>query len=137
MFLPLLILLFLAMPLIELALLLKVGSAIGPAATITLVVVTGILGAALARAQGFAVINRVRQELSAGRLPASEMVDGLLIFIGGLVLLTPGLITDALGFSLLIPWVRSGVKLLMSRKFSAMVVVQKRAPLAKDDVIDI
>lgn len=108
---------FVAIPLIELALLIKVGQWIGPIPTILLVIVTGILGASLARWQGFLVYNRIQQELNAGRMPTRDMVDGLLILVGGIVLLTPGLLTDLCGFALLLPPVRSQIRKGLQKKF--------------------
>ncbi|MCB0292521.1 MAG: FxsA family protein, partial [Calditrichaeota bacterium] len=101
-----LLFLFIAIPLAELALLVKLGEVLGFWPTIGLVIVTGILGASLAKAQGFMIYARIQQELAAGRMPTGELLDGLLILIGGIVLLTPGLLTDLCGFALLIPPLR-------------------------------
>lgn len=118
---PKLLVLFIGLPLLELAILVKLGEVIGFWPTIGVVIVTGILGASLARAQGFMVYTRIQSELAAGRIPAGELVDGLLILIGGIVLLTPGLLTDLFGFALLIPWMRVFFKGWLQRKFSGMV----------------
>jgi UPF0716 protein FxsA len=118
---PKLLLLFIALPLLELAILVKLGEVIGFWPTIGLVVITGILGASLAWAQGFMIYTRIQSELAAGRIPTGELVDGLLILIGGIVLLTPGLLTDLFGFALLIPWIRVLFKQWLQRKFSGMV----------------
>jgi len=99
-------LLFVLVPLIELALLIQMGRWVGVLPTVALVIFTGILGAALARLQGLATLARFQQALAAGRLPHREMVEGLLILVAGAVLLTPGLLTDATGFLLLVPPVR-------------------------------
>jgi UPF0716 protein FxsA len=104
-----LLLLFILAPLIELALLVYVGTLIGPWYTILIVVATGILGAVLAKRQGTAIVNRIRSSLQQDMLPSGELFAGALIFIGGLVLLTPGIITDILGFALLIPQTRQAV----------------------------
>ncbi len=109
--------LFVAMPLIEIALLVKLGEVAGFWPTIFLVIFTGILGATLARKQGWQTYQKIQQELAQGRMPASQLLDGLLILIGGIVLLTPGLITDTLGFLLLIPLARNGVKNYLRRHF--------------------
>ena len=98
-----LFLLFTLVPLTELFLLIEIGRRVGPVPTVALVVGTGALGAWLARAQGLATLRRVRQEWGAGRVPAEALLDGLLILLAGAVLLTPGLLTDLLGFSLLVP----------------------------------
>ena len=98
-----LLILFTVVPLIELALLIKLGNLIGLWPTISIVIVTGVLGAALARNQGTRTVVAIRAELAEGRAPTESLLNGLLILVGGVVLLTPGLLTDLLGFSLLIP----------------------------------
>ena len=95
--------LFVLVPLAELALLLQVGRWIGVAGTIALVAVTGILGAVLARRQGARAWRELQEELRGGRVPGRALLDGLLILIGAITLLTPGLLTDTLGFLLLLP----------------------------------
>lgn len=129
-----LILLFVGLPLIELALLIKVGTVVGAAATILLVVLTGVLGATLARRQGLRTYMRIQEELHAGRLPGNEMMDGLLILIGGIVLLTPGLLTDLLGFSLLVPAFRRAVRQFLRKR---MVVIAKQHRQGPHVVIDV
>ncbi|HEB58101.1 MAG TPA: FxsA family protein [Gammaproteobacteria bacterium] len=103
---PILLVLFLLVPLLEIYLLIKVGSHIGAFNTIVLVVATAIGGAALLRLQGLATLTRVRQEMEAGVLPAMPMLEGVLLVFAGALLLTPGFFTDALGFLLLIPPLR-------------------------------
>lgn len=105
-----LILLFIGIPLIELSLFLTIGNRIGPGATIAIVILTGILGAYLTRQQGLRTLQRYRESMNAGKLPHEEVVEGLMILIAGGVLLTPGFLTDAIGFSLLIPPVRSALR---------------------------
>lgn len=105
-----LLVLFVVVPLLELALLVWVGQRVGILATIALVGVTGILGAALARHQGLATLERFRRNLEQGTLPHRELVDGILILLAAAVLLTPGLLTDAAGFSLLVPPVRRRIR---------------------------
>lgn len=107
--------LFILVPLLELYLLIKLGSHIGGPATIAIVVVTGLIGAGLARSQGLKVMGEVRGSLAAGEMPADAIVDGLLILVAGAVLLTPGLLTDALGFFLLIPRGRRAVRSVARR----------------------
>ena len=109
MFLRLLIL-FTVVPLVELALLIKLGNVIGLWPTIFIVIGTGVLGAALARSQGTQVISAIRAEVAEGRPPTEGLLNGLLVLVGGVVLLTPGLLTDLLGFSLLIPFTRNWFK---------------------------
>jgi UPF0716 protein FxsA len=119
---PLLLLLFIAVPAVELALLIEVGARLGTLPTLGLIVATGVLGAALARHQGLAVLAQVRAETAAGRMPAGPLVDGLLILIAGAVLMTPGLLTDLLGFALLVPPVRIAVMAALRRRFAVHVV---------------
>ena len=104
-----LLLLFILVPLVELALLIYVGTLIGPWYTILIVVGTGILGAVLAKSQGTLIVNRIRSSLEQGIIPSDELFAGALILVGGLVLLTPGIITDILGFALLIPQTRRAI----------------------------
>lgn len=101
-----LLLLFIVVPLIELYLLIEVGSRIGAATTVILIALTGGVGALLARMQGFKVLVQIRERLAQGRLPADELLSGGLVLAGGLLLVTPGLLTDAVGLALLLPFVR-------------------------------
>ena len=105
-----LLILFTVVPLVELALLIKLGNVIGLWPTIFIVIGTGVLGAALARSQGTQVISAIRAEVAEGRPPTEGLLNGLLVLVGGVVLLTPGLLTDLLGFSLLIPFTRNWFK---------------------------
>lgn len=105
-----LLFLFTLVPLLELMLLIEVGRKIGTLNTIAIVVLTGIVGAALARAQGFSIITRIQSELHQGKLPGESLLDGALVLAGAVLLLTPGLITDTMGLCLLLPVTRSLVK---------------------------
>ncbi len=125
-------LLFTIVPLVELYLLIEVGRIIGVQATIVIVVLTGLLGAWLARVQGLRVLRQVQANLKAGQLPTDAIVDGLLILIAAAVLLTPGLITDSVGFLLLIP---AGRK--MVRKAVRKSIVGQRPADPVPDVIDV
>lgn len=104
-----LLLLFTIVPLLELYLLIEVGSRLGAGVTVILIALTGGVGALLARMQGFRVIIQIRERLQEGRLPADELLAGGLIVAGGLLLVTPGLLTDVVGLALLLPFVRSRV----------------------------
>lgn len=106
---PLLQLLFLAfllVPLLEIYLLIQVGSEIGALATVLLVVFTAVLGAVLLRLQGLITLNRVRSALARGELPTQAMLEGVVLLFSGALLLTPGFFTDAIGFLALIPALR-------------------------------
>ena len=110
-----LVLLFVVTPLVELAILIYLGTLIGALYTILIVVVTGFAGALLARNQGLATLSRIRNSVRRGSMPSDDLFQGGLILAGGLLLLTPGIITDLVGFAMLIPqtrtiiakWVRS------------------------------
>jgi UPF0716 protein FxsA len=118
-----LLLLFTVVPLVELFLLVKLGTVIGIGPTVLIVICTGVLGAWLARWQGLGVLRRVSEDLAEGRLPADALIDGLLILIAGAVLLTPGLITDALGFLLLVPKGRAVVRRTVAARLEQRTVV--------------
>ena len=105
-----LLLLFILVPAIELILLIKLGGMIGLFPTVGIIVFTGFLGAALTRMQGLAVLRRMQQEIASGQMPAGSILDGVIILIAGALLLTPGFLTDIVGFSCLIPGVRSVIK---------------------------
>ena len=102
-----LLLLFLVMPIIEMWLLIKVGGVIGALPTIGLVLLTACIGLGLLRIQGTSALMSARQKLAANEIPAREMADGLFFAIGGALLLTPGFVTDAIGFACLTPGVRT------------------------------
>ena len=112
-----LLILFIGIPLLELYLLIKVGAMIGTLNTILLIVVSGVLGAALAKHQGIGVIIRIRDEMVRGRVPSDELLNGMCILAGGFLLLIPGLLTDVLGFALLIPPVRDLIKKYLRYRF--------------------
>jgi UPF0716 protein FxsA len=108
--LPLLILLFVVVPIAELYVIIQVGQAIGALPTIGLLVLDSILGSWLLRSQGRAVWQRFRTALVGGRPPARETIDGALVILGGALMLAPGFITDALGVVLLLPPTRALVR---------------------------
>ncbi len=102
-----LMLLFVVTPLVELAILIYLGTLIGALYTILIVAITGLLGAFLARKQGLATLSRIRSSIERGILPSDDLFQAVLIVIGGLLLITPGLITDLAGFAMLIPQTRN------------------------------
>jgi len=104
-----LFLLFLLIPLVEIYFLIKVGNIIGAVPTIALVVFTALLGAMLLRFQGWATLTRSRQVMEQGQLPALEMLEGVLLVFAGALLLTPGFVTDAIGFVFLVPPLRQAI----------------------------
>lgn len=116
-----LILLFTVLPALELLILIKVGTHIGAINTLLIVIFTGVAGAYLARMQGFLVLQKIQAQMSRGVMPTDDMINGLMILVGGVVLLTPGLITDTLGFLLLIPLTRQWIKRLVSANMRRMM----------------
>lgn len=116
-----LLLLFILVPIAELALLLEIGKHLGLVATLALIVSTGALGAFLARRQGLGVLAEIRSEMAAGRLPAGQLVDGALILLAGGVLMTPGILTDLFGFFCLLPPGRRRLKSYLRRRFERAV----------------
>lgn len=100
---PALFIIFLLVPLLEIYLLLEVGSVIGVGWTIFAVVFTAVLGAVLVRMQGFSTVNRIRRQIDQGELPAVELFEGVFLLAAGLLLLTPGFFTDTIGFACLTP----------------------------------
>jgi len=102
---------------IELYLLIQVGSVIGGFNTILLVIISGFLGAWLARMEGMNTLMRVRTNMQQGIMPTEDLLDGLIILIAGIVLITPGLLTDAMGLTLLWPVSRNAFKRFLRKKF--------------------
>jgi UPF0716 protein FxsA len=113
-------LLFVILPILELMLLIEVGQVFGLLPTLTLVLFTGITGAWLARAEGMRVFFQFQKELATGKLPGQAMLDGISVLVGGAFLLTPGIITDFVGFSLLFPptrrWLQKRVQASLERQ---------------------
>ena len=97
---------FIFIPLVELYILIEAGEIIGLWPTISLILLTGIAGAWLARSQGIKILQRIQEETARGQMPAITIIDGALVLVGGLLLLTPGFFTDTLGFSFLVPITR-------------------------------
>ena len=108
---------FLLVPLSEIYVLLQVGGAIGAFPTIFLVVFTAVVGAVLMLAQGFATVQKVQHQLAAGEIPAVAMLEGAFILVAGALLLTPGFITDFVGFCCLLPPLRQALIRRMSFRF--------------------
>lgn len=103
---PVFVFLFIVMPIAEMAVLIQVGTMIGVLPTIGLVLLTAVIGAALLKQQGLATLTRANQRLNSGELPAKEVAEGMILAVGGALLLTPGFITDTIGFLCLIPGTR-------------------------------
>lgn len=111
-----LVFLFIVIPIAEISLLIQVGDAIGGFNTIVFVILTAILGAYLVRQQGLSTLFNLQKETQAGRLPALQIGEGIVLLFAGAVLLTPGFITDAIGFSLLVPRLRRTLVMWVASK---------------------
>ena len=114
--------LFIVMPIVEMALLIHIGGIIGGWATVGLVLLTAMVGMSLLKQQGPATLLRAQQKMQSGAVPAKELVEGIFLAVGGALLLTPGFITDFIGFCCLLPGIRHliigfGVKHLVSGRF--------------------
>ena len=119
-----LLLLFIGVPLVEIYFLIKVGGWLGAIPTVFLVVFTAMLGVLLLRFQGVTTLRRVQDTLARGEVPAVPMLEGALLLVAGALLLTPGFVTDAIGFLLLIPPLRQG----MVRAWLGRFIVPPRGP---------
>lgn len=141
-----LLLLFTLVPLVELWILFAISEVTGALFTITLVIVTGIVGAALAKRQGWQTWRKLQQQLAEGQPLGGTVLDGVLILLAGGVLITPGVLTDAVGFALLIPQVRAAISRRLTDWFKARATVHFQqtgpadftagSPRADETVID-
>ena len=138
-----LLLLFTLVPVAELTLLIWLGRLIGLWETIAIILVTGLIGASLTKWQGLKIVRRIRHELDTGEMPGDSLVDGLMVLVAGALLLTPGVMTDLFGFTLLIPHTRPPIRRMVKRRFErwakarTITVRDLGRPDSKDDVIDI
>jgi UPF0716 protein FxsA len=112
---------FVLVPLVDLYVLFVVAGRIGGVETVALVVLTGLVGGTLAKSQGAQTVRRLQHRASRGESPSRELADGALILFGGALLLTPGLITDGVGFALLLPFVRPHVRSALASRFGDAV----------------
>lgn len=119
-------------PFVEIYLLIKIGSYLGAFNTVVIVILTAFLGALLARYQGFQTMLRVRESLERGEMPAEHLLDALLILLAGIVLLTPGFLTDLAGLMILVPATRLRFKRWLRKKFDEWTK-QKRIDLTFHD----
>lgn len=138
---PIFAFLFLVVPVVEIYLLIQVGSVIGALPTILLVVSTAVVGAYLLRQQGLSTLSRFQKNMATGVMPAREMLEGVLLLIGGALLMTPGFFTDAVGFMCLLPFTR---RFLVDQLISRSVIKASgvggvsgfRSGGADDDIIE-
>lgn len=129
----------LLIPALEIAVFIVVGSKIGVLATLALVILTAAIGSVLLRVQGFGVLSRIRTETEAGRLPGREVGNGVMILAAGLLLLTPGFVTDAIGFLLFVPAVRAWLWRLLASRVTVVVggMNGPRPRRPRDGVVDL
>jgi UPF0716 protein FxsA len=101
---------FIVIPIVEFALLIEIGRRLGTVETLLLIFGTGIVGAYLARMEGFRILYRIQKDMARGIMPTEQLFDGILVLVAGIVLITPGLLTDLAGLILLIPFTRYPIK---------------------------
>ncbi len=116
-----LLFLFIAVPAVELILLIKLGGLIGLLPTVAIIFVTGALGATLARWQGLSVLHEIQTQMAQGQLPANALFDGVIILLAGALLLTPGFLTDIVGFLSLVPSVRNMFKRAIRKRIEKSI----------------
>ena len=109
------------MPIVEIVLLFDIGSAIGLNATLIIILLTGFLGAWISRMQGMIVLRQIQTEISQGAMPAAELIGGAIVFAGGILLLTPGIATDVVGFAFMVPFLRHKLQDWILRRFQDAV----------------
>ncbi|MDD0851794.1 FxsA family protein [Halobacteriovorax sp. GB3] len=116
-----LVLLFTVIPALEIYLLFSIGGQIGGLNTLFIVLLTGVIGASLAKTQGLAILSKMQKDLEQGALPADQIIHGLLVFGGGLLLLTPGFLTDIFGLSMVFPGTRHLLAVFLKSYFQKAV----------------
>ncbi len=116
-----LLFIFIVVPIAELALLLKVNEYLGWASTLALVIITGFVGAVLAKIEGLSILSRIQADLRNGIMPAPGLIDGVMILIAGALLVTPGLMTDTIGFLLLVPPARAAIRRYLRKKIESQM----------------
>jgi UPF0716 protein FxsA len=121
--LPLLVVLFIAVPFAEIYVLLQVGHAIGVVNTLGLLILVSVVGAWLAKREGLGVLRRMQRSIDAGRVPGTELVDGFLILLAAALMLTPGFLTDILAILLLLPPVRAVVRRELRRRVARRIEI--------------
>lgn len=114
-------LLFTLIPLVELMLLIKIGGYVGFLPTVLLVIITGGIGVFLARNQGLLVLSQIRNDMEYGIVPGNSILEGLIVLVGSAFLITPGLITDTVGFLFLLPFSRVAIREFLKQKIKKMI----------------
>jgi UPF0716 protein FxsA len=126
--------LMLIVPITEIAVFIVVGQFIGILPTIALVILTAVLGAALLRHQGMGLAMKVRNEMEAGRVPGRDLANGAMMLVAGVLLLTPGFVTDTLGFLLFVPHVRARVFAFLAKRVKFVTPNQSARPYDSDTI---
>jgi len=138
-----LVLLFVVLPLIEIYVAVQVAHVVGALDTIGLLILLSVVGAWVAKHEGFSVFRHMRMALDQGRMPTNELIDAVLVFAGGLLLIVPGFVTDAIGLLLLLPPVRALFRNALKHRFRGRVqryTVRPAEPprsIGPDDIIDV
>lgn len=125
-----LFLLFAVIPVIELAILIRVGSYIGTMNTVVIVILTAVVGAYLVKMEGIGVMSRIQKNMQEGIFPADELINGMMILVSGALLLTPGFFTDILGFLMVIPVTRNIIRIFV------MQYIKKKMPPGDIEIKD-
>lgn len=133
----LLFVIFLGVPLAEIAAFIVIGERIGLGWTLAMVVVTAVIGSVLLRIQSFAVINKIRADMESGRVPGAAIGHGAMILVAGLLLLTPGFVTDTVGIMLFVPAVRGMIWRFVRSRLEVSVVGDPRRPHADKRTVDL
>lgn len=118
-----LLVLFTVVPAVELYLLIQLGQLIGPLATVGIILLTGFVGAAFAKREGLSVLRQIQADLREGIPPAGRLTEGLMVLVGGALLLTPGVLTDLVGFCLILPWTRPVLARSVGRYLSSRFTI--------------
>ena len=118
------LIIFMFVPVVEMWILIEVGGWIGALPTISLVVLTATLGLSLLKRQGLSTLKSARRKMDEGSIPASELVSGVMIAVGGALLLTPGFVTDAIGFALLIPQTRQWLLFKLIDRYRDKIIIE-------------
>lgn len=125
---PVLLVLLVVVPLVELFVIIQVGQAIGPGWTVAALVAVSVAGAVLVKREGLRAWSRLREALGAGRLPAEEVTDGALLLLAGALLLAPGFVTDGVGLLLLLPPVRGALNRMLRNRVRGSVGLGRMGP---------
>jgi UPF0716 protein FxsA len=110
--------LLLVVPIVEIAAFIAIGGQIGIAATLLMILVTAIIGSILLRIQGLSLIRQIQSEVNNGRVPGRALGNGAMILIAGILLLTPGFVTDSIGFLLFVPWIRNAIWIFLASRIT-------------------